>query len=132
MIPHPQPRLQLLEPTPDPVVLENSHSVYLSVSGMRCAHCATRVHDQLSSLQGVIWVEVFFWEQAVLVAFDPRKVQPAQLTIAVVGAAQDRSRYFGAEVKETRPARETLKVIGGQPQWCWPTPHWPDCPAAWH
>ncbi|RTI12173.1 heavy-metal-associated domain-containing protein [Thermus scotoductus] len=127
-------RLRHLERLGKPLDLEallGGSSVYLSLSGLDCGNCAARVREALLSLDGVWLVRVFLWERVALVAFDPERVEVGQLLAAVAEAANDGIHSFRAEVKETRLARETLRISGGKPWWSWPAPCPSDCPGAW-
>lgn len=133
MVLHPEPfgHVERRHKPFDLQALLKGSSAYLSLFGLGCSNCAAHVHNALLSLDGVWLAEVFLWERAALVAFDPKRVEPEQLAAAVAGTVNDGTRFFRAEVRETRPARETLKIIGGEPWWCWPTPCPADCPGAW-
>ncbi len=67
---------------------------HLTVSGMSCGGCVTRVTEALTKLPGVGGVEVALATGKVDVTYDERLAQPAQMTSAVeragysVGAAQ--------------------------------------------
>lgn len=66
---------------------------HLTVSGMSCGGCVTRVTEALKALPGVGGVEVTLSTGKVDVSYDERLAQPAQMNLAVersgysVGAA---------------------------------------------
>lgn len=103
-------------------VLEASSTARLAVRGLGCVNCEARVHNALLALDGVNLVRVFRWERLALVAYDAAKLTPDQLLAAVRGAAVGPQRCYEAEVTEVRPAKETLKLVGGLVQWQWPAP----------
>lgn len=103
-------------------VLGVSSTARLVVRGIGCVNCEARVHNALLALDGVSLVRVFRWERIALVAYDTTRVTPDQLVAAVRGAADGPQRCYEAEVTEVRPAKETLKVVGGVVQWQWPDP----------
>jgi len=67
---------------------------HLTVNGMSCGGCVTRVTDALTAIPGVGGVHVALSTGKVDVTYDERLVQPAQMTSAVekagysVGATQ--------------------------------------------
>ena len=67
---------------------------HLTVNGMSCGSCVTRVTEALTAIPGVGGVEVALSTGKVDVTYDERLAQPGQMTSAVeragysVGAAQ--------------------------------------------
>lgn len=67
---------------------------HLTVSGMSCGGCVTRVTEALTAIPGVGGVEVALSTGSVDVSYDERLVQPIQMTSALeragypVGAIQ--------------------------------------------
>lgn len=67
---------------------------HLTVNGMSCGGCVTRVTEALTAIPGVGGVEVALSTGKVDVTYDERLAQPVQMTSAVeragysVGAAQ--------------------------------------------
>lgn len=67
---------------------------HLTVNGMSCGGCVTRVTEALTAIPGVGGVEVALSTGKVDVTYDDRLVQPSQMTSAVekagysVGATQ--------------------------------------------
>ena len=67
---------------------------HLTVNGMSCGGCVTRVTEALTAIRGVGGVEVALSSGKVDVTYDERRAQPGQMTSAVekagysVGATQ--------------------------------------------
>lgn len=58
----------------------------LPIQGMSCGSCASNVKRALKELDGVSTVMVSLEERNATVAYDPKKVKPAQMQGAVNGA----------------------------------------------
>lgn len=56
---------------------------HLTVNGMSCGGCVTRVTEALTAIPGVGGVEVALSTGKVDVSYDERLAQPAQMTAAV-------------------------------------------------
>ncbi len=74
---------------------------HLTVSGMSCRGCVTRVTEALKALPGVGGVEVALSTGKVVVSYDERLTRPAQMNSAIeksgysVGAATGGTRSKG-------------------------------------
>ena len=55
----------------------------LPIQGMSCSSCASNVKRTLKGLDGVSTVAVSLAQRNATVAYDPKKVQPAQIQAAV-------------------------------------------------
>lgn len=78
----------------DPERLTDRLIAHLSLAGLGCPNCATRVHNGLLALDGVIDANVGLSPQRAVVTFDPGRTLPEQLTEAVHWAgAASRHRY---------------------------------------
>ncbi len=100
-----------VEPVEKPVdktALENAQAVFLAVSGMGCRNCATRVHNGLISLEGVLLADVQLEMGMAAAAYDPQRVTPEDLVQAVAAAGNDGRHHYAAQVVKTLPAREAL------------------------
>lgn len=100
----------------DPIVkpvnqaaLENAEAVYLAVQGMGCPRCAMRVQNGLLRLEGVLAAGVMLEQNAAAVAYDPERVQPADLVQAVSDAGNDGRHHYTAHVYAQMPARDALR-----------------------
>ena len=75
--------------------------VELTITGMTCASCVARIERKLSKLDGVRSAGVNLATERASVAYDPSRVQPAQLISAVEAAG-----YGAAPVLEDTPSGE--------------------------
>lgn len=74
---------------------------YLSVEGMGCENCATRVRNGILRLEGVLLARVELEDQFASVIFDPTKVTRQQLLQAVSKSAMDgKHRYWASLLSE--------------------------------
>ena len=58
-------------------------SIRLNISGMVCGGCSGTVQKALLALQGVTRADVSHIEGAAEVAYDPARVQPAQIKAVI-------------------------------------------------
>ena len=79
-------------------VIRNADSALLSVSGMGCQNCATRVRNGLLLLEGVFHAEISLNMGMAEVFYDGRKVSAEALVSAVAGAGHDGHHQYLAEV----------------------------------
>ena len=79
-------------------VIHNADSALLSVSGMGCQNCATRVRNSLLSLDGVIHAEIYLNMGMAEVFFDEKKVSVEALVGTVARAGNDGRHQYLAEV----------------------------------
>lgn len=79
-------------------VVRNADSALLSVSGMGCQNCATRVRNGLLLLDGVFHAEIYLNMGMAEVFYDGRKVFAGVLVSAVAGAGNDGRHRYRAEV----------------------------------
>ena len=79
-------------------VIRNADSALLSVSGMGCPNCATRVRNGLLLLEGVFHAEIYLNLQMAEVFFDGKKVSAEALVGAVARAGNDGRHQYRAEV----------------------------------
>ena len=84
-------------------------AAYLSVGGMGCPRCATRVRNGLLALPGVILAEVFLERGLAAAAYDPVQVSPEDLVRAVAGAGSDGRHRYWAEVERVLSAADALQ-----------------------
>jgi len=94
----------------DESALHSAQASYLSVSGMGCPRCATRVRNGLLMLDGVLLADVFLETKTAAVAYDPQQVTQETLREAVSGAGNDGKHHYRAEVIKTLPASEALRL----------------------
>jgi len=83
--------------------LRTARAVFVSVQGMGCPRCATRVRNGLLQLEGVLAVNVFLTEGLASVAYDPARVEPQHLLAAVAAAGGDGRHSYRAEVVGSAP-----------------------------
>ena len=69
-----------------PAQLVSFTTATLPIQGMSCGSCASNVKRTLKGLDGVSTVEVSLEQRNATVAYDPKKVQPAQIQAAVTKA----------------------------------------------
>ena len=80
-------------------VIQNAERILLSISGMGCPNCATRVRNGLLLLDGVHDAEVLLNMRMAEVYFDEKKVSAEMLIQAVAGAGNDgRHTYLAQEI----------------------------------
>ena len=79
-------------------VLSNADRILLSISGMGCPNCATRVRNSLLSLDGVYDANVLLNMRMAEIYFDEKKVTPDKLIHAVTAAGNDGRHNYLAEV----------------------------------
>ncbi len=96
-----------LEPVPQVVNaddLAEARMVGLTVTGMGCVNCGTRVRNSLVALEGVVSA-VVDWERGLaLVDYVPHKTGIAAILDAVAAAGNDGHHHYRAQVisKEER------------------------------
>ena len=78
-------------------VIQNANRILLSISGMGCPNCATRVRNGLLLLDGVHDAEVMLNMRMAEVYFDEKKVSSAMLIQAVAGAGNDGRHNYQAQ-----------------------------------
>ena len=82
-------------------VIQNADRILLSVSGMGCANCATRVRNSLLSLNGVHDANVMLNMRMAEVYFDQKKVNSEAILQAVIAAGNDgRHNYLASVVAQ--------------------------------
>jgi copper chaperone len=69
-----------------PAQLVGYTTATLPIQGMSCGSCASNVKRTLKGLDGISTVEVSLEQRNATVAYDPKKVQPAQIEAAINGA----------------------------------------------
>ena len=79
-------------------VIRAADSALLSVSGMGCQNCATRVRNGLLLLDGVFYAEIYLNLRMAEVFFDEKKISAEALVSAVAGAGNDGRHQYRAEV----------------------------------
>lgn len=82
-------------------VIQNADRILLSVSGMGCPNCVTRVRNSLLSLDGVHDVSVMLNMKMAEVYFDQKMVNPEAIIQAVTAAGNDgRHNYLATVVAQ--------------------------------
>ena len=94
----------------DESALHSAQVAYLSVSGMGCLRCATRVRNGLLMLEGVLLADVTLEMMIAAVAYDPKQITLVDLKQAVTDAGNDGKHSYRAEVIKKMPAREALQL----------------------
>lgn len=77
-------------------------AVMLNLRGVGCSNCATRIHNQLLLLNGVLDVYVDHGRSIARVVFNPDLVAVSKLLDAVERAGGDKMHEYQAEVDEIR------------------------------
>ncbi len=101
-----------VEPVEKPVdheALQEALVAYLGVGGMGCPRCAMRVRNALLQLDGVILAEVILEQSLALAAYDPERITPDDLMVAVAGAGNDGRHRYWAQLLTVVPAGEVLR-----------------------
>lgn len=114
---HQECHVDPLEKPVDRIALRNAMAAYLTVEGMGCPRCATRVRNGLLSLTGVIVADVFLEDRLAAVAFDPGKVSPGELVGAVAYAGNDGRHSYRAVPVQVKPLAEGMVFRGDQRYW---------------
>lgn len=83
-------------------VIRNADSVLLSISGMGCENCATRVRNGLLLLDGVFHAEIHLNLKMAEVFFDGKRLSLEDLINAVSNAGNDGRHQYRAEVVTMR------------------------------
>ena len=79
-------------------VLGNADRILLSISGMGCQNCATRVRNNLLLLEGVYDADVLLNMRMAEIYFDEKKVSTDALIHAVTAAGNNGRHNYLAEV----------------------------------
>jgi copper chaperone CopZ len=79
-------------------VIRNADRILLSISGLGCPNCATRVRNGLLTLDGVHAAEILFNMRMAEVFYDEKKVSIERLVQAVAGAGNDGRHHYQAQV----------------------------------
>ena len=96
-----------VEPIDKPVdraQLTDSMVAYLSVHGMGCPRCATRVRNGLLMLDGVLSTSVFLEKGMATVFYDPERLSPPELVWAVAQAGRASAHHYEARTLTVIPA----------------------------
>jgi len=83
-------------------VIRSADNILLSVSGMGCQNCATRVQNGLLTLDGVFHVEMNLGMGMAEVFYDAKKHSVDDLIGAVAGAGNDGRHQYRAEIAPIR------------------------------
>jgi copper chaperone CopZ len=102
--------VDVLQKPLDRAALAHAQVAYLTVSGMGCPRCATRVNNSLLTLDGVLLSEIVLAECLAAVAYDPERVTPADLVQAVADAGNDGHHRYAARFLVQVPPREALRI----------------------
>ena len=78
--------------------LQNADSALLSVGGMGCENCATRVRNSLLAVDGVYGVDVYLNMALAEVRYDSQKVTAQTLVDAVSRAGNDGRHEYRAQL----------------------------------
>ncbi|MEW6086260.1 MAG: heavy metal-associated domain-containing protein [Chloroflexota bacterium] len=78
-------------------VIQSADRILLSISGMGCPNCATRVRNRLLLLDGVHDAEVLLNTHMAEVYFDEKKVCVEMLVEAVADAGNDGRHNYQAQ-----------------------------------
>jgi len=78
--------------------IQRADHATLSVQGMGCENCVTRVRNSLLSLAGVYGADLFLNLKLAEIMYDSRKVTVSELIQAVARAGNDGRHEYGAEL----------------------------------
>ncbi len=78
--------------------IRDADRALLSIGGMGCSNCATRVRNGLLSVEGVYGADVYLNMSLAEVYYDSRKVSPDVLKDAVQRAGNDGRHEYHAVV----------------------------------
>ena len=78
--------------------MSKADSALLTVQGMGCENCVTRVRNSLLSLEGVYGVDVYLNMAMAEVSFDSQKVSAKMLVEAVARAGNDGPHEYLAQL----------------------------------
>ena len=107
---HENCHVEPLEKPLDRTMLSSAMAAYLAVWGMGCPRCAMRVRNGLLSLKDVLFAEVILEQGIAVVAYDPERVTPNDLLVAVESAGNDGRHHYMAKVVGRVPAAEALQI----------------------
>lgn len=96
-----------IEKPTDETAMSKADFVYLSVSGMGCQTCVTRVQNSLLRLNGVLAAAIDLPYQVAKIAYDPTRVGPGDLIATVARSGDGRHHYLARLVSDVRPTSET-------------------------
>jgi len=96
-----------IEKSTDETAMSKADFVYLSVSGMGCQTCVTRVRNGLLRLDGVLAAAIDLSYQVAKIAYDPTRVSPGDLIATVAKSGDGRHHYQARLVSDVRPNSET-------------------------
>ena len=88
--------------------IEGVKVAYLSVEGMGCANCATRVRNGFLRLNGFLAASVSLEEESAVVAYDPREVTLRQLLRAVNKSGTGGKHRYWPNLLSVLSGREAL------------------------
>ncbi len=80
----------------------------LSVGGMGCQNCATRVRNSVLIIDGIITAHVDLEEETAMVLYDPEKVMPHHLLRAISAAGNDGKHSYWPSILSVAAAREYI------------------------
>ena len=81
---------------------------HLSIEGMGCEHCATRVRNSFLLMDGVLTARVDLDEGIAVVVYDPEKVTPHRLLSAVRESGRDGKHGYWPNLLSLSTAREAF------------------------
>lgn len=85
-------------------VIQSADRILLSISGMGCQNCVTRVRNSLVTLDGVYDADVLLNMRVAEIYFDETKVSTEAIIQAVAGAGNDGRHHYQAQVISGQPA----------------------------
>ncbi len=88
-----------------------SKTIEIPVRGMDCAECTMHVQHAISTLPGVVKVEVFLASEKAVVQLDPRQVDVQAIHRAVQGAGYSVAAEFLEEAKTRQAAQAYTRKI---------------------
>lgn len=92
----------------DREALASARVAFLTVAGMGCPNCGTRVHNALLRRDGVLYVDVSLARGMAAVAFRPEQMTTENLITAVASAGDETDHHYLARLLQTMPAREAF------------------------
>ena len=107
---HENCHVEPIEKTLDKNAITTAQAAFLSVHGMGCPRCATRVRNGLLLQEGVVFSDVILERGMAVVAYDPERVTPDHLIAAVANAGNDGRHNYQATLLQTVPASQVFHL----------------------
>jgi Cu+-exporting ATPase len=74
----------------------------VSIAGMRCTSCVSRIETVLRDREGVLWADVNFAAQQAVVTYNPYTVAPRQLSDLIEQLGYEAPRWTARPITGSR------------------------------